>query len=93
MPPEGRVVSRKQLSKTRRFLEFDALLGDAFQSAGAPSWRPRSTEQKERHLAHSLSARLRWLRGPDLNRRPSGYEFTKAGFRVPTQAIEIAQKP
>jgi hypothetical protein len=33
------------------------------------------------------------LRGPDLNRRPSGYEFTKAVFRTPIQAIEIAQKP
>ena len=38
------------------------------------AWHPQGTEQKERHLAHSLSARLRWLRGPDLNRRPSGYE-------------------
>ncbi len=38
------------------------------------AWHPQGTEQKERHLANSLSARLRWLRGPDLNRRPSGYE-------------------
>jgi len=29
--------------------------------------QPRVNEQKERHLAFLLSARLRWLRGPDLN--------------------------
>jgi hypothetical protein len=33
------------------------------------------------------------LRGPDLNRRPSGYEFTKAGFRSPSQHAGITQKP
>ena len=36
-----------------------------FAARCATSRQRQGTEQKERHLAHSLSAGLRWLRGPD----------------------------
>ena len=48
--------------------------GGGFAACITTARHPDGTEQKERHLAFLLSARLRWLRGPDLNRRPSGYE-------------------
>ena len=56
------------------WIERTTTFGRGVGAARATSCQPRVNEQKERHLASSLSARLRWLRGPDLNRRPSGYE-------------------
>ena len=41
-----------------------AAFGGGIAACCSTAWHPQGTEQKERHLAHSLSARLRWLRGP-----------------------------
>ena len=57
------------------FFEIHTSLGGWFSFGCGTLVAP---SQKEGHVALSLSARLRWLRGPDLNRRPSGYEDARA---------------
>ena len=44
-----------------------ATFGGVVAARRGTSWHPQGTEQKERHLAISLSASHHWLRGPDLN--------------------------
>ena len=51
---------------------------------------PRFAVRNCRRLASSLSAQVHWLRGPDLNRRPSGEEVKKTGFRDRSQPIGIS---
>jgi len=85
---------RSSISSTMAFSSTHSKTG-TIGPAGPSAEAPFSSleRQSPRRAPRALKSGQRYgLRGPDLNRRPSGYELTKAGFCTPSQHPRITEK-